>query len=159
MKPTKEWTEEEKRWVREGMIFAISTFTIIIVYLELLGNYLNDALNLKPGNISLFAFIGIHLVIFYGTVFFLCSALGEFSYSRIKKRSFRPRNILLFLLMFGEFIVVALILLKLFDVFLSELPLLTQAPFASIAVSIPSIVVALTSRIKKVREYVKKAFD
>jgi hypothetical protein len=61
--------------------------------------------------------------------------------------------------MFGEFIVVALILLKLFDQFLSDLPLIMQAPFASIAVSLPSLVLAVTSKIKKVSEFMKKAFE
>jgi hypothetical protein len=156
---TSGWTEEEKIWVRESLIFVAIITIIGFVDVYLLFTYFGDILNLKPGSMSLFTNIRTILVFFIGTFFTPGSVLSEFTYSRIKRRPFKSRNILLFLLIVGEVLLVALLLLTIFDVFFSELPILAQALLATIGVSIPILLLAVNFRIKRIREYYMKAFE
>ena len=156
---TSGWTDEEKIWVRESLIFVAIITIIGFVDVYLLFTYFAEALNLTSGGISLFVIVRAILLFFLGTFFIPLSVLNEFMYSRIKRRSFKPRNILLSLLMIGGVILVALLLLTLFGLFFSGLPILVQAPVTAVGVSVAMLVLAAQFRTKRIREFYMKAFE
>ncbi|MFX0202849.1 MAG: hypothetical protein ACFFCW_42635, partial [Candidatus Hodarchaeota archaeon] len=87
------------------------------------------------------------------------AALGEVSYSRIKKRSFRPRNVLIFALMMGEWILASALLLTVFDVLLRDMPVLVQFPLLAVSFSASMLIMVATSRLRRINDYMKRAFD
>jgi cation transport ATPase len=151
--------EEQKRLVRWGIISVVCMFVLGIICLWLLEAYLSSALNLKPGSMSLLAGCRVLLVVSLVIFFFPGAILCELADSRVNRRSFRMRNILIFFLFFGEAILTAATLLTLFDVFFSESSFLIQIPLVGISLSIPSLVVVGTFRVKKIHSRIKKAFE
>lgn len=150
-------TEEEKLWVREGIFFVISTFIVIIFSFHFL--FMERLSNAMKSGISGFAALRIILPLVYVFDFLPGAVLGEFTYSRIKRRSFRPKNIFIFAIMFATWLLIAMVLLTAFDLLLPEVSFLTQFPLIALSLSLPTLVLAATSKIKKIRAYVKKAFD
>jgi hypothetical protein len=156
---TRGWSEEEKIWVRESLILVAIMTVIGFIDMYLLFTYFAGMLNFKSGSVSLFAGGRTILLFLFGSFFVPGSVLSEFAYSRIKRRSFRPRNILLFLLMIGGAFLVALLLLTLFDVFFSGLPILVQAPLTAVGVSVGMLMLAAQFRIKRTSDFYMKAFE
>lgn len=160
MKRIDELTEEQrKRMVRWGIIIVVSMFIIFWAEFYFFDTFLFKTLNLTAGSMSLFAGVRIILTVFYLTLFLPSAMLCELADSRVNERSYRARNIILFFLFFGEVVLVAAALLTLFDVFFSKASLLVQFPLTAISVSIPSLVVVFTFRMKKIHGYIEKAFS
>jgi len=89
----------------------------------------------------------------------------EFVYSKWKKRKLHPRSILIMIAIIGEAILVMVIFSFIFELAFPRLyfnnepiPGLTGLALG-LMVSLPALVVGLTSRIPKFREYVKRAFE
>ena len=158
MRSRKDWTEEERLWARNGMILIIAVMAILFVSSESL-RHLFGTSGILPGTLSLLAGIRVIVGFYCATTLFPCSVLAEFTYSRIKKRSFRPVNVVLFLLLLGGWFLLVFALLTLFDVLFWNQSVLIQVPIASVAVSVPTLAVAAGYRTKRVREYYRKAFD
>jgi len=158
LKRRNEWTEEEKLMVREGIIVVIGAFIIVIADFYLLEHVLARVLNLKQVNSTLFAGIRTLSVVFYVIGFFPGAILCELADSRSKKRSFTPQNILILMVIFGEFILITITLLTLFDVFFQGTSFLIQVPLVAVSISISLLVLAATSKIERINDYVKKAF-
>jgi len=155
----REWTKEEKRMVQEGIIVVIGANIILVIDFLLLNNFLFDALNLREGAMSLFEGLRIILLVLYPIGFLPASLLAEVADSRMRKRPFRVRNVLLLLLFLGEFISVASILSTLLDLSFSQLLLVVQSPLAALCIGISLLLMAATLKVKIVHDFVKKAFD
>ncbi|MDH5482274.1 MAG: hypothetical protein OEY22_05285 [Candidatus Bathyarchaeota archaeon] len=153
----REWTEEEKFWVREGLILFMSWFIYTAATSFFGMEYITS--EARKSGISLFAAVKMVLLFVYIVDFFPATILIEFAYKRVKKRSFRPLNVFIGMLLFGEAVLVTYALCALFDVLFSHLSYLIQLPLLSICLSIPSVLVAFTSRTRKVSTYLKKAFE
>jgi len=156
---TSGWTEEERRMVLVGSIFAVAVMAMIFIDGYLFVRYLAGSLTLTSGRTSLFDGTRTILVFFGLSMGLPGSVLSEFANSRIKRRTFKPRNILLSLLMIGSVILVAILLLTLFDAFFSGLPILVQAPLTAVGVSVAMLMLAAQFRIKRTREFYMKAFE
>jgi len=153
------WTPEERIIVRTGIIVVIGAWIIIITDFYLLENFISPAFGLKTGSLSLLASLRILLVFFYAIGFFPASILGEFAYHYTRRRAFKPRNILILLIFFAAFVLLAVVLLTLFDTFFAYASDIVQVPLAAVSVSAPILVLAVTSRVKRINAYVGKAFE
>ncbi|MEM2889685.1 MAG: hypothetical protein QXR42_09500 [Candidatus Bathyarchaeia archaeon] len=151
--------EEQKRMIRWGVIVAFCMIVVVIIDLWLLGTYLSNVLNLKQESMSLLGGCRILLAVFFVIFFVPGAMLCELADSRVTKRSFRIRGILVFLLLFGEGILTAATLLTIFDLFFSKASVLIQIPLVAISLSIPSLVVVGTFKVKKILNHIKKAFE
>ena len=149
--------EEQKRFVRWGVLTVIITFILVIIpNLVLLESFFSG---LNPETASLFPNIGVVLSVFYVTAFLPASVISEFGRSRILNRSFRLRNILVFWVIFGEFCLIGVASLSLFNVFFSNTSVWVQTPLLSIGLSISILVTVATLKVKRFRNYLKQAFS
>lgn len=71
-------------------------------------------------------------------------------------RSFRQRNVLIFLLLYGEVAFSSVVLLTILDMPFSKAPILIQAPLSSASLSISILIMAVTLR--RFSDFFKKAF-
>jgi len=159
MKKTREWTEEEKRVVKEGIIVVVGANIILVIDFYLLTNFLFDAINLKEGAMSLFAGLRALLFVLYFIGFIPASVLAEAANSYVKKRQFRMSNIFIFLLFFAEFVLLASAISTLSDLTLSNVSMLVQFPLTALNIGISLLVLTATSRVKVIHDFVKRAFD
>jgi hypothetical protein len=153
-------TEEEKLWAKEGTIFAIGLGIIgfLSAHFLIVEDILHLSIKIGSGT-SAFSALRVIMLIIYVVNLLPGAVLGELAYSRIKKRSFRPRNVLIFAIIFGEGILTMMALLTLFDLFLPNISVLIQFPLIAIIGSISTGIVIATSKIKRVSEFMKKAFE
>jgi len=98
-------------------------------------------------------------------VIFPVSVAVELLYVKWKKRQIRMSNILILGAMFFEFLVVMFALSWVFDTALPGLYFANE-PFVGVTgfvlgltISLPILVIVLTSRIRRLREYVNKSFE
>jgi len=153
----RQWTREEKVMVRVGLVVVIGANIIFIIDFYLLENFLFGPLNLRQG-MPLFAGFRTLLAVIYVIGFLPASILGEWADSWVKQRSFRPRNVLILLLLLGEFVLVAAGMLTLFDAFLSETSIYVQIPMMAVVLGTSTLMVAANSKIKRINDFVKRAF-
>jgi len=161
MSKSGEWSEEERLWAREGSFFVIGLFVIIFVsfpflFIEGAPLSLSDAMR---SSTSSFAALRMILPLFYLVWCVPGAVLGEVFYSRIKKRSVRPRNVLIFALMIGEWLLASALLLTLFDILFRDMSFLVQFPLMAVSFSMSMFIMAATSRIRRISDFMKRAFD
>jgi hypothetical protein len=99
---------------------------------------------------SLIAGFRVLLVLGFSIIFLPMAVFGEFWYSKWKKRSFRPRNVALLCIPFGECLLVMIIVATFFEMLFPRLELVDQAPILGISVGAGLIAIALTSRICRI---------
>lgn len=160
MKKRKELTEEEKLWVREMTLFVVGISIIGIITAQLI--FIQNILHLSITINGISGFAATRIIIFVlCIVYFPTGAvLGELAYSRVKKRSFRPRNVLIIPVMLGTWLLMVIALLTTFDLLLSGVSFLIQFPLIAVSGSIPTLILAAaTSKIKRINDYVKKTFQ
>lgn len=161
MSKSGEWSEEEKLWAREGSLFVIGLFVVIFVSFHLLfieGAPFNLP-NAMRSSTSSFAALRMILPLVYLVWCLPGAVLGEVFYGRIKKRSLRPRNALIFALMMGQWVLVSAVLLTVFDLLLREMSFLVQFPLIAASFSASMLIMVSTSRLRRISDFMKRAFD
>lgn len=158
MKRINEITEEEKKRVAlNGMIVVAGVFaTGILTCFWLLPGSWSSAM--KAG-VSAFATIRNSLHIIYAANCVSGAILCEVAESRTKKRSFRVRNALIFLLFLGEYFLIVAAFLTIFDVSLANTPFLVQFPLIAVSFSISTLVMVATTKTRVVSSFMRKAFE
>jgi len=147
--------EEQKRFMRWGLLTILLIMIVIgIPNIAFMERFFFVS---RPGAMSLFPNIGTVLSVFYVTFFLPASIVGEFGASRMINRSFRPRTIFVFWLIFGEISLISVALLTLFNRFFSNTSVSIQAPLLSIGLGIPIIVTAATFRVKWLHHFLERA--
>jgi hypothetical protein len=150
----KDLSEEEKSMIRMGFVVVAVSFTLAMIDFYLLQFFLQNSLGLA--DMSWFARSRTVFAFFVGTIILPLAVLVEFATSHVKKRSVKPKNILIFLSLGGEALLVGLVLLTLFDVLFSGASIYLQVPLMILGVSLPNLIMALTAaRLKPIRDYFK----
>jgi hypothetical protein len=157
LKKRGEWSEGEKRWAREGTIFVIALFVIGIVTFQFY--FIDRVSNAIKSGMSSFAVLRMILPEMYLINFLPGAILGELTWSRIKKRAFKPRNVFILFAMLGEWVLVAAVLLTMFNLLFEQASFLMQFPLIALSLGLSSLIIAATSTIKGINIYVKKAFE
>lgn len=156
-----EWTEEEKLWAREGSLFVICIFAVMVATFHLLfiGETPFSLTNAMRYNTSSFAAVRMILPLIYLVWLLPGAVLGEVFYSRIKRRRLRPWNFLIFALMIGEWALTSALLLTVFDLLLRDMSILVQFPLMAISFSLSMLITVATMEKTRLKGYLKRTFD
>lgn len=140
-------------------IFAIS---VLGTWLSLMVTQVVFKLTIET---SFLAFFRTLMIFTLFIVVFPLSVAVEILYVKWKKRRLRPRNIFLGSAVIGEAVVALIVISLIFESLFPGLSF-THEPFLGasglvlgLTVSFPIIIVGLTSRIPRLRQYVRKAFE
>jgi len=140
-------------------VFAVG-LPDIWLSLHIVQNYLGLQLDS-----NYFKFMGLLEIIVFLIMLFPASILIEFIYSRWKKRKLRLVNIFIISAMIGEAIFCMFVFYSVFAFTFPDLSL-TNEQFSGLnglllglMIALPMVIVGLTSRIPKLREYVIKIFE
>lgn len=162
MKLKDELTEEEqKRLVIAGTIMVVAFFSICLIsfyFLFVADSAINVSTLMKSGA-SGFAALRTILPVVFILWFFPGSLLAEIADSWVKKRSFRPWNVLVFMLLFGEALVIVGSLYTLFDTILPGASFLIQFPLIVAGFTAGLVLTVFTIERTRLKVYVKRAFD
>jgi len=162
MKLRDELTEEEtRRMAIAGSIIVVVLFIICLpsfYYLFVAESTINFSNAIKSG-VSIFAALRNISLIVYVLWFLPASILGEAADSWVKRRSFRPRNVLILLMLFGELLFIAASLFTVLDTILPGISFLIQLPLITASFSAGLLITVVTMEKTRIKGYVKKAFD
>lgn len=144
-----------------GSAIVIALFAICLpsfYFLFIAENAISVSNAIKSG-VSIFVALRTISLIIYVLWFLPASILAEAADSWVKKRSFRPRNVLIFLLFFGELLVITASLFTLFDMILPGVSSLIQFPLITGGIIAGLLLTFATMEKTRLKGYVKKAFD
>ena len=162
MKLKDELTEEEqKRLVIAGTIMVVVFFSICLIsfYFLFVADSAISVSSLMKSGASGFASLRMVLPVIFILWFLPGSMLAETTDCWVKKRSFRPRNVLTFLLLFGEALLIAGLLYTLFDTIFPEVSFLVQFPLIVAGFITGLLLTVATIEKTRIKGYVKRAFD
>jgi hypothetical protein len=154
------WTERERIMVYGGMAMVVAMSAIVFLFIQFV--IVEDRFHLSDlwkSEISGFAVARTVLPFLYVVTIVPAAIVGSVAYSRMKRNAFKIKNILLLLALPGEGFLLAAVLLSLFDAVLSKSSLLLQIALIVTSCSVSMVVIAFTTRLKRVHEYIKKNFD
>lgn len=143
------------------LMFAV--FFSIFIPFVLASRVIMSTLGLDPET-DFLSSLRICAIFLYLIMFFPFSILLEFSFSHWKKRKFRMGEFLVFCGLFMEAMLVTLAVLFAFEFAFPRLPFSKDSyglAFLALALMIvlPLLVLAVTARIPRIREYGKKAIE
>ena len=147
--------QEQKRVGLIGVILVVISFAIFLPTLWMVQDSLANSM-LRGA--SSFAAVRTMVPVAYLDSLPII-ALSEFVDSKeIKKRSFRPRNILIGFLLFGEYCLLATAMLTVFDLILGHTSFVVQFPLLALSVSLPLVLTVLIFKVNRLRPFFRKAF-
>lgn len=139
-------------------------FAMVVVVILLSPAITRDYLQMSPDT-ALIPFLRVSILVMFAVILFPSSFLIELAYAHWRKRDIRLLNVLISSAIMGEAVLLMIALSFAFDFAFPRLSL-TNEPFSGLAglvlgliVGLPTLAIGLTSRIPKVREYIKKAFE
>ncbi len=150
-------TEIEEPPLRLQLFLAAGIGIIIIVGMSLT-ILIADFLGLRLGAISLIGGFRMLMGLIYFAMGLPFCVFSEFWYSRWKKRTFRLRNIAMLSVSIGGGILLIVAISSFFEMIFPSLEPVDQAPILGISVGIALLALAATSRVHRVRSFLKKAF-
>jgi hypothetical protein len=162
MKLKDELTEEEtRRMAIAGSVMVIALFAICLpsFYYLFIAESAISISNAMESGVSIFVALRTTLLIIYILWFLPASILAEAADSWVKKRSFRPWNVLVFMLLFGEALIITASLYTLFDTSLPGTSFLIQFPLIVVGFSIGLLLTVATIEKTRIKGYIKSAFD
>ncbi len=152
--------EEQKRLVKAGSLVAIAYSILGVSWLYFF--VVSDRFGLREAMLSgtsAFAAARMILPIMYVIWIVPGAVMSESADSWVKKRDFRPRNILFFFAFFGEAVLAMAAFLTLFDLILPKASFLIQFPLIVVSLSMAILVMVLTLEKTGIKSRFKKAFD
>lgn len=154
-----ELSHEDKVKVIVGMIVTIILGVISFVFFEVfIRERQIDLSHAWESGTSGFAIIRGFMPLIFLIMIFPVVVISELAISKLLKRSAGLRGMLVLLLLIGGGFTLSVALLTLFDLLFSALPPIQQYPLILVALFIPVITVALTTRVRKIHDYIKQNF-
>lgn len=141
------------------MVVAFFSICLISFYFLFVADSAINVSTLMKSGVSGFAALRTILPIVFILWFLPGSLLAEIADSWVKKRSFRPWNFLVFMLLFGEALLIAGLLYTLFDTILPGTSFLIQFPLIVVGFSVGLLLTIATIEKTRIKGYIKKAFD
>jgi uncharacterized membrane protein YfcA len=135
-----------------GSIIGIAGgLTIIFVATNLLG--------FRPGAISLLSGVRVLMILMYAITIIPFATLGEYWWSQMKKRSFKPKNMVYTSLFLGACLAFMALLSFIFELLLPGIDTSTQALVLAISGALAILIPALIARTPKVRKRLIKLYS
>jgi hypothetical protein len=159
MPSDKELSEEEKRlYVKGGLATVLIGSVIMLPGGWLVTSIVVNALGLGPENVSLLATFRAIVALAYPVLFVPTVILVAFVVSWIWRKSSALTNAAILCGFSGEFVLILIALVTLFDVILPGLSVILQVPLMAISLGIALFAMAKTAKIRPIRKLIEKSF-
>ena len=140
-----------------GVVLVLIFFPILIVtFFWFLRNTWSNAL--KAGS-SMFDVVRTSLPVIYLLNCLPGAALCELADSQAKKRVFKPLNVLVFLLLLGEYFLMAGGVLSLLEVSLHSVSVSVQFPLLTASLILPLLPTVATFKVRRFQGFLEKSFE